>query len=161
MPKLNLHNSEKQAPAGVPTLPLAPPPPPGGAQSGGGAPSFGGSRLQGLSPYPGGVMPGGGAGLRGSLVGCANAEAAHLSAVERARCATMFGADIAHAPRFDGISAEKRAGFDAQVQKSNAWKQYRDGVPANGSAHDPISMEKNSGPPQGLYQDYKDATQPK
>ncbi len=161
IPKLNLHKSEKEAPAGTPTLPLAPPPPAGGGAVAGGEPRFGGSRLQGLTPFPGGAMPNGGAGLRGSLIGCANAAAVKLSSVERARCATMFGSDMAHAPRLDAIPPDKRSGYDKDVQKANAWRQYRDSIPANGAAHDPISMEKESGAPQGLYQDYKDATQPK
>ena len=99
--KLNIHKPKEEAPANVATLPMAPSPAPASAKPG--APAGGaqtpGSRLSGLTPYPLGAMPSGGAGLRGTLVGCANADTVHLSSVERAHCNERFGVEIAHAPR--------------------------------------------------------------
>ena len=57
-------------------------------------------------------MPSGGSGLRGSLVGCANAESVRLSSVERAHCNERFGVEITRAPVLDGINPAKRAAFD-------------------------------------------------
>ncbi|HEY2048989.1 MAG TPA: hypothetical protein VGH03_06580 [Caulobacteraceae bacterium] len=137
-PHLNIHKSEKEAPAGVPTLPMAPSPnqaPAGGRQAaapGGGAPEAGGggSRLQGLTPYPKGYLPNGGPGLRGSLVGCANAQAVGLSSVERAHCETRFGASIGSAPHLDDIPPDKRAAFDHAVDKADRARAYRNSTTA-------------------------------
>jgi len=124
--KLNLHKTNHEVPSNVPTLPLSPPgggaPAGGGAQAGGGAPggapgALTGSRLNGLSPYPYGALPSGGPGLRGTLVGCANAQAVGLSAVERARCNERFGDEAAKAPVLDGIDPAKRARFDSAADK--------------------------------------------
>jgi len=123
--KLNLHKTDREIPQGVPTLPLSPPggPPAGGpaAGGGGGAPGGGapgaGSRLNGLSPYGYGPLPSGGPGLRGTLVGCANAEAVNLSSVERARCNERFGDEAAKAPTLNGIDPGKRARFDKAAEK--------------------------------------------
>ena len=110
--KLNIHKPKEEAPASVATLPMAPSPapasagaPPGGSQ----APS---SRLSGLNPFPLGAFPSGGTGLRGTLVGCANADSVHLSSVERAHCNERFGVEITRAPALDGIAPSKRAAFD-------------------------------------------------
>ena len=122
--KLNLHKSNREAPSNVPTLPLAP----GGAlaSGGGGGPQGGapgapglpgGSRLNGLSPYPYGALPSGGPGLRGTLVGCANADAVNLTSVERARCNSRFGIEAARAPALDGIDPAKRARFDRTADR--------------------------------------------
>jgi hypothetical protein len=134
-PRLNIHKSEKEAPAETPTLPMAPsstPPPAGGGRpaaagggGGGGEPGIGGSRLQGLVPYPPGSMPGGGSGLRGSLVGCANAQAVGLSSVERAHCESRFGVNGASAPHLDGIAPDKRAAFDRAADSGERDRAYR------------------------------------
>ncbi len=132
-PHLNVHKAEKEAPLGALTLPFAPAatqPPPGGkpasAAGGGGPPSAGGgSRLEGLRPYPPGAFPSGGSGLRGSLVGCANAEAVGLSAVERARCASRFGEAPAGMPHLDPISPERRAVFDKEGDRAERDRAYR------------------------------------
>lgn len=128
---LNLHKAAQPAPLGVPTLPLtlgggASAGPAGGAAAAA-AGSSAGSRLNGLMPYPNGFMPNGGGGLRGTLVGCANAEAVRLSGAERDKCNERFGVDIAGAPRIDGISTAKRATFDKAAASDAAWAKYRDG----------------------------------
>jgi len=133
---LNIHKPEKEAPGTVPTLPFAPAPTPsaappaGGPAASSGEPPLGGSRLQGLTPYPYGAMPSGGSGLRGTLVGCANADSVNLSAAERARCAERFGARAGSAPALDPISPGKRAAFDKAEEKQNRDLEYRDsGLP--------------------------------
>jgi hypothetical protein len=120
----------KEAPAGTPTLAMAPSPsqPPsggGGSPASGGEPAIGGSRLQGLVPYPPGMLPNGGGGLRGSLVGCANAQAVGLSSVERAHCEQRFGAAAASAPHLDGIAPARRSEFDQQVERAERDRNYR------------------------------------
>jgi hypothetical protein len=129
--KLNIHKADKNAPASVPALPMAPAAGMSAAQAaqaaalaaavraGGasGAPASAGSRLSGLSPYPYGAMPSGGSGLRGTLVGCANASAVNLSSVERAHCNERFGVEAANAPPLDSISPFKRAAFDAAAAR--------------------------------------------
>ncbi|MGH7025120.1 MAG: hypothetical protein ACREEB_16240 [Caulobacteraceae bacterium] len=119
---LNLHKTNHEVPANVPTLPMAPSgggarTAGGGAPGGGAAGAPGGSRLSGLSPYPYGALPSGGPGLRGTLVGCANARAVNLSSVERARCNERFGEEAARAPVLDGIDPAKRARFDKTADK--------------------------------------------
>jgi len=91
-----------------------------GGGGGGGPGSPAGSRLNGLSPYPYGALPSGGPGLRGTLVGCANAEAVNLSSVERARCNARFGEEAARAPVLDGIDPAKRARFDKAADKQES-----------------------------------------
>ena len=134
--QLNLHKSEREAPTGVPTLPMAPAPsaPRGGppAPGGGGGP-VGGSRLNGLNPYPGGVLPSG-SGLRGSLVGCANAEAVGLSSVERSHCAERFGGSAGTAPHLDPISPARRAAFDKAVERADRDRAYRNSSTSAGMA---------------------------
>ena len=139
---LNIHRPDKDAPATVPTLPFAPAPPPraaGGAAAvpSGGEPSLGGSRLTGLTPYPYGAMPSGGSGLRGTLVGCANAEAVSLSAAERARCNERFGASASSAPALDSISPAKRALFDKAAASQEADRKYRSGMPTGATSGKP------------------------
>lgn len=160
---LNLHKPKEEAPAGVPTLPLAPAPTAGTAGSpAAGAPGApAGSRLGGLSPYPYGAMPSGGPGLRGTLVGCANAEAVKLSAVERARCNDRFGEGAGKAPVIDSIPAAKRAEFDHAVDRQERDRVYRaSATPSGGAgpsdpgaiAHGPASSEvfrHNAGDPSG------------
>jgi hypothetical protein len=104
----------------------------GGRQAGGGggAPgSLTGSRLNGLSPYPYGAMPSGGPGLRGTLVGCANAEAVSLSRVERAHCNERFGVEAAKAPVLDGIDPGKRAMFDKAAARQESDRQHGNAMP--------------------------------
>jgi hypothetical protein len=128
---LNIHKAAQPVPTGVPTLPLAPA---AGAAGAPGAPPSGspaagapgGSRLNGLNPYPYGFMPSGGGGLRGTLIGCANAEAVHLSSVERDKCNERFGVDVAGAPKLDPLSPAKRAAFDKAAASDAAWQKYRD-----------------------------------
>jgi hypothetical protein len=137
---LNLHKPTREVPSNVPTLPLSP----GGGRAGGGgggAPGGpgapGGSRLNGLSPYPYGSMPSGGPGLRGTLVGCANAEAVNLSAVERARCNERFGDEAARAPVLDGIDPAKRARFDKAADRQ---ENERKSVMPVGTTSGPLGL---------------------
>lgn len=135
---LNLHKPAREVPAGVPTLPLAPSGAPGGpaqaaAGGGGGTPGApAGSRLNGLSPYPYGGLPSGGPGLRGTLVGCANAEAVRLSSVERARCNERFGEEAGRAPVLDPIDPAKRARFDKTADRQE--RQRNAGMPVGTTA---------------------------
>jgi hypothetical protein len=132
---LNIHKPEKEAPSSVATLPFAPAAGQASAVGApatppaGGEPELGGSRLSGLSPYPYGAMPGGGSGLRGTLVGCANADAVSLTAVERARCTERFGAAAGSAPALDSMSAAKRAAFDDAQAREDARERYRAALP--------------------------------
>lgn len=145
---LNIHRAALAAPAGVPTLPLAPSPGPVGkpgsstaAATGAEPGAPGTSRLNGLTPYPYGFMPNGGGGLRGTLVGCANAEAVRLSSAERDKCNERFGDNIAGAPRLDPLSPAKRAMFDKASASDAAWARYRDSgaAPPNPSSPDGIA----------------------
>ncbi len=145
--KLNLHKSNREAPFNVPTLPMAPAGgavaaggggPQGGAPGAPGAP--GGSRLNGLSPYPYGALPSGGPGLRGTLVGCANADAVNLTNVERARCNERFGVEAARAPVLDGIDPAKRAKFDRAADRQ---ERAREGGM-------PVGTDKGNGTIGGL-----------
>ena len=88
-----------------------------------------GSRLNGLSPYPYGAMPSGGPGLRGTLVGCANADSVSLSRVERARCNERFGVEAAKAPVLDGIDPAKRAQFDKASERQETERRHGNGIP--------------------------------
>ncbi len=133
--RLNIHKPEKEAPGAVATLPMAPAPSPAAPSGGprapppGGEPELGGSRLSGLTPYPYGSMPSGGHGLRGTLIGCANAEAVNLSAAERAKCNERFGTEAASAPALDPIAPAKRAAFDKAAAQQEADRKYRAAVP--------------------------------
>ncbi len=154
---LNIHKAEKEAPAGVATLPMAPsagaPRTAATGPSGSEVPGMNSSRLKGLSPYPPGSLPSGGPGLRGSLVGCANSQAVGLSSVERAHCAERFGVDVARAPHLDGMSPDKRAAFDRAIEKADAWRNYRDSIPANGTDPGPNGMGRlGSSTPDSVLQ---------
>ncbi len=155
--QLNIRKSIMDAPANVATLPLAPRSPPAGPSAAlvgainpQGAST--GSRLSGLTPFPYGAMPGGGGGLRGTLVGCANAESVRLSPAERARCNERFGLEAARAPVLDGISPRKRAGFDRSAQGQDEDRRYRqttqDGTLGGGHPTDPGGIA--SGPASSL-----------
>jgi hypothetical protein len=74
-------------------------------------------------------MPSGGSGLRGSLVGCANAGAVGLSREERAHCDERFGMRAGEAPALDPIPADKRRAFGAVAAKQEADRKYREAVP--------------------------------
>jgi hypothetical protein len=153
---LKIHKPKEEAPASVPSLPFAPSPsPPATAESGGtprtsapaGEPELGGSRLRGLSPYPPGTFPSGGGGIRGSLVGCANAEAVRLSPEERAKCNARFGVEIGGAPALDPIPAAKRAAFDRAAERDSASQRYRDSAAAGRGQNSPNATlsGRNSG----------------
>jgi hypothetical protein len=141
---LNIHKPAQNAPSSVPSLPMAPaggqPGRPGSAAAGGapgapgspgfpGAPGAPGSRLNGLNPFPGGAMPGGGGGLRGTLVGCANADAVKLSGAERNNCAERFGTHVGAAPVITGISPAKRQEYDNAAARQERDRKYRDSAP--------------------------------
>ena len=152
--KLNLHKAEKEAPASVPTLPVAPSAGPQGSAAAaalaGAAFAPQGSRLSGLSPYPYGAMPSGGSGLRGTLVGCANASAVGLSSVEKAHCNERFGVRVDRAPALDGINPAKRAAFDAAAEHQERDRNARgvDPIAAvhNAQPRSPSEPDINSGP---------------
>ena len=152
--KLNLHKPEKATPTGIPTLPVAPS---GGPQGSAAAAALAGaafapqgSRLSGLNPYPYGAMPSGGSGLRGTLVGCANASAVGLSSVEKAHCNERFGVQIGHAPALDGINPAKRAAFDAAAERQERDRNSRGADPIaavhNAQPRSPSEPDINSGP---------------
>jgi len=153
---LNIHKPEKEAPGGVATLPFAPAPSPAPAPSSGapaapsGEPPLGGSRLNGLTPYPYGTMPSGGSGLRGTLVGCANADSVNLSAAERARCNERFGSRAASAPALDSIAPAKRAAFDKAAERQDRSLRYRDTTPQPGEQVGPLSPEGTSRGPSSV-----------
>ena len=137
---LNIHVPAVAPPAGVPTLPLAGAPAArlaGGAAKGGAGASGGGAGGQrgvGLSPFPYGYMPSGGSGLRGTLVGCANAEAVHLSAAERDRCNERFGVEIGAAPKLDPIAGSRQA-LDRAAAREAREQKYRNST--TDMNHDP------------------------
>ena len=138
---LNLHKAAKAAPAGVASLPMAPP---AGSGAAGARPA--GAGTNGLSGLPYGAMPSGGSGLRGSLVGCANAEAVGLSAAEKTHCNERFGQDVSAAPTLDPISAAKRAELDKQADKQERDRKYRDATPI-GTSHGNRYGYGEEGPP--------------
>jgi hypothetical protein len=139
-PKLVLHKAKEQgaplAPAvAIPGAVFAPPagPAPQGSAPSGGAP--GGGTGPGL---PGGALPGFGAGLRGSALGCANAEALHFSAAEKARCAQAFGEGARESPVMSAIDSSKRQELDHEAAAAAAAQKYRDSTPAGSEAR-PVS----------------------
>jgi hypothetical protein len=89
-------------------------------------------------------MPNGGGGLRGTLIGCANAEAVSLSAAERARCNEHFGSEAATAPAIDSMSPTKRAGFDKAAEKQDRSLRYLDSTPTGRTANHPLSPDGTS-----------------
>ena len=148
---LNIHRPALATPSTVPTLPMAPAAGqtgrPAGAPAAPGASPPGGSRLSGLNPWPAGAFPSGGGGLRGTLVGCANADRVKLTSAERTHCNERFGESMAHAPTLDGINPAKRAGFDRDAASQDMERRYRastviGGAPTDiggGVAHGPAS----------------------
>ena len=83
-------------------------------------------------------MPGFGGGLRGSALACANADALHLSATERAHCAQAFGEGARESPVMSAIDASKRQELDHEAAAAAAAQKYRDSTPA-GSEVRPIA----------------------
>jgi hypothetical protein len=73
-------------------------------------------------------MPGGGGGLRGTLVGCANSDAVHLSGAERNNCAERFGTHLSGAPAMT-LSPAKRQEYDAAAARQEQDRKYRDSAP--------------------------------
>ena len=78
---------------------------------------------------PGGALPGFGGGLRGSALGCANAEALHFTAAEKARCAEQFGEGARESPQMSAIDASKRQELDHEAASAAAAQKYRDSTP--------------------------------
>jgi hypothetical protein len=73
--------------------------------------------------------------LRGSSVGCANAQAVGLNRREQERCDERLGAMARNAPVYDApMDAAKRRGFEAQALKQQADRAYRD-APTVGVDH--------------------------
>jgi hypothetical protein len=133
-PKIVLHRSKDQgaplAPAiAIPGATFAPPTGPApSAAPGGGAPGGG------VSGLPGGALPGFGGGLRGSALGCANAEALHFTAAEKARCAQQFGEGARESPQMSAIDASKRQELDHEAASAAAAQKYRDSTPSGSEA---------------------------
>jgi hypothetical protein len=139
-PHIVLHKSRDQgAPLG-PTLNLPgatfAPPPQATAGGGSGSPGGAGGGSGGLTGggLPGGALPGFGRGLRGGLLGCANAAALHLSAAEQARCDEAFGDGARESPRMDPIDASRRTQFDHEAAQEEQARKYRDSTPAGSNA---------------------------
>jgi hypothetical protein len=133
-PKILLHKDKDQgaplAPAiAIPGATFAPPtgPAPTAAAASGGPPG-GGTGL------PGGALPGFGGGLRGSALGCANAEALHFTAAEKARCAQQFGEGARESPQMSAIDASKRQELDHEAAAAAAAQKYRDSTPSGTEA---------------------------
>jgi hypothetical protein len=141
-PHLVLHRNRNEAGAplapsvNIPGATVAPPQQASGAPSGApGGPAGGGAPGGGL---PSGRLPGFGSGLRGSVLGCANAAALHLSKEEQAKCDQAFGTGARESPQMDPIGATKRADIDRQAAQEQAAQRYRDSTPA-GSEASPIA----------------------
>ena len=139
-PRLVLHRAKQEqgaplAPSiSIPGAVMAPPAqanagPSGGAVPGAGAPG-GGAAGAGLQA---GMLPGFGRGLRGGILGCANADALHLSAVERARCAEAFGEGARETPVMDPIAA-RRDELVGEAAQESAAKKYLDSTPGGTEA---------------------------
>ena len=136
--QLVLHKSQQPGspiapPVSIPGAIFAPPPqpggqPPGGAAGGPGAP--GGPSAAGAGLLPGGRLPGFGTGLRGTALGCMNAEALNLTTAEKQRCAEAYGMGTTSAPQMDHIDASKRAVIDKEAAQEAAADKYRDSTPA-------------------------------
>jgi hypothetical protein len=130
---LNIHRPAQPAPLSVPSLPFAPAAGPAGrpgAASGGppasSAAPGGATNANGARAFPYGVMPSGGPGLRGTLVGCANAQAVGLTREERNRCNERFGVGVTKTPVLDPISPAKRRAFDDAAAKQDIDRRERE-----------------------------------
>lgn len=136
-PHLVLHR-DRNAAAGQPSVSIpgavfAPTP-----QAQAGRPAGGGAAGGGAHGFPGGALPGFGNGLRDSLVGCANADAVHLSLAERAHCAETFGEGTRETQQMDPIGAARRAVLNGEAASESAAERYRNSTPA-GSEATPIA----------------------
>jgi hypothetical protein len=154
-PRLILHKNQQAASALAPAVAIPgaieAPSAPTGPGPGAGAPA-GGQAGGGRAPgFPGGALPGFGSGLRGGVLGCANAEALHLSAAERARCAQAFGEGAKDSPQMSAIDASKRRELDREAASEAAAQKYRDAPPdsvtsaSHGSYVRPIDGEPHLG----------------
>jgi len=141
-PTLKLHKSQSQllsplAPSlSLPGAQIAQPSPaqtPGGSAAGAG----GGGGSAGTQGLPRGSF-GFGSGLRGSLIGCVNADTVKLTEEERAKCAERFGAGTRVAPVMDPIGASKRSVLDDEAQGASTAAKYRDSAPT-GTVDQPIA----------------------
>jgi hypothetical protein len=146
-PRLVLHRNRSEA-EGEPTVSIpgavfAPTPPAASGAPAGGQTTAGGA--PGGAGFPGGALPPGfGNGLRGGLLGCANAEALHLSAAEQARCAEAFGEGTRQSPQMSPIDASKRTVLDSEAASEAATQRYRDSTPA-GSEAQPVPGQPRGG----------------
>jgi hypothetical protein len=147
-PHIVLHRNRNEA--GAPLAPSvsipgavesAPQQASGAPGGGGGAPGGPGAGGGGL---PSGSLPGFGSGLRGSVLGCANAAALHLSKQEQAKCDEAFGTGTRESPQMDPIGATKRTDIDHQAASEAAAQRYRDSTPS-GSEAAPISGQPRIG----------------
>jgi len=124
-PSVSIPGAVEAPPQRASGAPLgAPGGPGGGARAGGGLPA--------------GALPGFGPGLRGSLLGCANAAALHLSKAEQAKCDEALGDGARESPQMDPIGATRRAEIDRQATTEEAAERYRDSTPG-GSEVRPIA----------------------
>jgi hypothetical protein len=139
-PKILLHRPKEQGSEFAPSVsipgavfapPTGPAPSAAGPAGGGGAPAGG---LPGGTGLPGGALPGFGRGLRGGVLGCANAEALHLSAAEKARCAEAFGEGARESPQMSAIDSSKRQELDRESAAAAAAQKYRDSTPSGSEA---------------------------
>jgi hypothetical protein len=143
-PHITLHrdrnqNSQLTTPSvAIPGATFAPSSPPTAGAPTGGAGALPGGALPGGGGFPGGALPGFGSGLRGGLLGCANADALHLTAEERARCAESFGQGTRESPQMNPIDASKRVDLDRQAASEAAAAKYRDSTPA-GTESTPVA----------------------
>ena len=88
------------------------------------------------APLPAGTRGDLRSALRGSSVGCANAEAVGLNRREQEHCDEKFGAMARNAPVYDAPMDEaKRRGFDAQALRQQADRAYRDAPMGVGVDH--------------------------
>ena len=143
-PHIVLHRNRNEAGAplapsiAIPGAVESPPQQAAGAPGGGGAPGGPGGGGAPGGGLPSGSLPGFGSGLRGSMLGCANAAALHLSKAEQAKCAEAFGMGAHESPQMDPIGATKRTDIDRQAAGEEAAQKYRDSTPA-GSEASPIA----------------------
>jgi hypothetical protein len=91
------------------------------------------------------VIGGFGSGLRGSLIGCVDAEAVKLTAAELARCQERFGANARIAPRMDPIGSTRRTSLNDEAAKEEATRKYLGSM-------NPATAEPIPGQPRALHQ---------
>jgi hypothetical protein len=157
-PTLKLHKSQNEnasplAPPvsipgaifATPSSPAAPGAPAGGAGAGAG-------QGAGAGPSTGNGLPRGsfgfGGGLRGSLIGCVNADTVKLTPEERAKCAERFGEGAKVAPVMDPIGTSRRGSLDDEAAQEAASQKYRDSAPT-GTVDHPIAGQPRALHPPG------------